>query len=242
MTGAKIGIIPARGGSKRIPGKNLRPLLGKPIIAYTIEAALESALFDRIIVSTDSAEIAEVARTFGAETPFLRDQTLSDDFTPVSAVTIDTLQRLDPDGSTFRHVAQMLPNCPLKLANDIKGSYLQFLQTAAESQVSVMRYGWQNPWWAMRRDAHGTMRPLFEQAVRARSQDLESLFCPTGVIWWASVDVLRRAGTYYTPNVAGWEIPWQRGLDIDTEDDWAMAELLLRLGMSEEPNVPAVQR
>jgi pseudaminic acid cytidylyltransferase len=93
-----IAIIPARGGSKRIPGKNIRPLLGKPAIAYTIEAARESGLFQHIVVSTDSLDIAEVAQQYGAETPFLRDCDLADDFTPVSLITSDALFRLDPIG------------------------------------------------------------------------------------------------------------------------------------------------
>ncbi len=96
-----IAIIPARGGSKRIPGKNIRPLVGKPIIAYTIAAARESGLFERVVVSTDSPEIAEVARQYDAEVPFLRDENLADDFTPVSSVTADALFRLDPAGDNL---------------------------------------------------------------------------------------------------------------------------------------------
>ena len=185
MTGAIIAIIPARGGSKRIPGKNIRPLAGKPIIAYTIAAACESDLFDRVVVSTDSPEIAEVARQFGAEVPFLRDENLADDFTPVSSATADALLRLDPEGDKFHSVAQLMPCCPLRTASDVRESYGQFEKTSTESQISVVRYGWQNPWWAMRQNERHELEPLFKEQMTARSQDLPKIFCPTGAIWWA---------------------------------------------------------
>jgi len=229
-----IAIIPARGGSKRIPGKNIRVLAGKPMIAYTIMAACNSGLFDRVVVSTDSPEIAEVAHKYNAEVPFLRDHGLADDFTPVSAVTADALTRLDPTGDRFESVAQLMPNCPLRTADDIKDSYQQFRKTAADSQISVVCYGWQNPWWAMRRNERNELKPLFEEQITARSQDLPTLYCPTGVIWWARAETLRVAKTFHTDNRTGWEIPWQRGLDIDTLEDWAMAEVLLKVAEIDE--------
>lgn len=222
-----IAVIPARGGSKRIPGKNIRPLCGKPIIAYTIEATRQCELFGRIVVTTDSPEIADVASQYGAEIPFLRDTNISDDFTPVSAATVDVLQRLDPLGDQYGYVCQLMPNCPLRTASDIIGSYRQLIDSGTESQVSVVRYGWQNPWWAMRRDERFRLEPLFENTITARSQDLPELYCPTGAIWWAQADILRREGTYHITGRTGWEIPWERGVDIDSEDDWVMAEILL---------------
>jgi pseudaminic acid cytidylyltransferase len=229
MTEAIIAIIPARGGSKRIPGKNIRPLVGKPIIAYTIAAALESGLFQRVVVSTDSLRIAEVARHYGAEVPFLRDLNLADDFTPVSSVTADALLWLDPVGDKFHSVAQLMPCCPLRTAADVADSYRQFERTGAESQISVVRYGWQNPWWAMRSNEQRELKPVFEEQMSSRGQDLPDLYCPTGAIWWARTDILRRTMTFHLDNRTGWEIPWQRGIDIDTFEDWAMAEVLCEL-------------
>jgi N-acylneuraminate cytidylyltransferase len=226
---AVIAIIPARGGSKRIPNKNIRPLCGKPIIAHTIAAACESELFDRVVVSTDSAEIAEIARRYGAEVPFMRDQSLADDFSPVSLVTADALCRLDAAGDAFHSVAQLMPNCPLRNADDISDSYRQFQSSGADSQISVVRYGWQNPWWAMRRNERLELEPVFQEQMAMRSQDQPELFCPTGAIWWAKAGALRRTRTFYSQNQTGWEIPWQRGIDIDTFEDWAMAELLFEL-------------
>ncbi|MDX6709483.1 MAG: hypothetical protein QOH96_499 [Blastocatellia bacterium] len=224
-----LAIVPARGGSKRVPGKNVRNLLGKPSLAYTITAALESRLFQRVIVSTDNIEIAAVARRYGAEVPFLRNAILADDHTPVSSVTVDALERIDPAGTEYHHVAQLMPNCPLRTHRDVQDSYYQFVDTGAESQISVTRFGWLNPWWAARRSELFELKPIFEDQVNERSQDLPVLFCPTGAIWWARTDVLRREKTFHIQNRTGWEIPWQRAVDIDTEDDWEMAELLMQM-------------
>ena len=224
-----LAVIPARGGSKRIPGKNLRHLSGRPLLAYTVEAALQSDLFDHVLVSTDSPEIAEVARDCGADVPFLRDASLSDDFVPVSAATLDALERMHSAGEEIASVCQLMPNCPLRTADDIVASHEQFVRTGTESQVSVVRYGWQNPWWAMRRDEGLALAPLFEAAATERSQDLPELFCPTGAVWWAKADALRRAGTYHLAGRTGWEIPWRRGIDIDTEADWELALVLMNI-------------
>lgn len=229
MAGRIIAIIPARGGSKRIPGKNIKRLAGKPIIAYTIAAALESGLFERVLVSADSQEIAQVALQCGAEVPFLRDENLADDSTPVSLATVNALLRVDPAGDKFDSVAQLMANCPLRTGDDVKDSYRQFQATGAESQISVVRYGWQNPWWAMRQNERHELEPIFKEQITARSQDLPELFCPTGAIWWARAEVLRRTRTFHIENRTGWEIPWQRGIDIDTFEDWALAEVLFGL-------------
>jgi pseudaminic acid cytidylyltransferase len=221
-----LGVIPARAGSKRVPGKNVRPFVGRPILAYTVEAALESGVFERVIVSTDSAEIARLARGLGADVPFLRPVELADDVTPVSQVTRHALEHADRDATTYRAVAQLMPTCPLRTAADVRESFRCFHHGAAASQISVARYGWQNPWWAMKRDPSGTLEPLFDDQVVARSQDLPEIFCPTGAIWWAKADVLRATGTYHLPGRTGWELPWERGIDIDTEEDWRLAELL----------------
>jgi N-acylneuraminate cytidylyltransferase len=119
-----------------------------------------------------------------------------------------------------------MPNCPLRTALDVRDSYQQFEETGADSQISVVRYGWQNPWWAMRRSKEHRLESIFPEAIASRSQDLPELFCPTGAIWWARAEVLSRARTFYIENATGWAIPWQRGIDIDTPDDWAMAEVL----------------
>lgn len=224
-----LAVIPARGGSKRIPNKNLRPLAGRPLLTYTVHAALASGVFHRVVVTTDSVRIAQVARGCGASVPFLREPGLSGDFVPVSAATIDALQRIDPEENTYSHVCQLMPNCPLRSASDIVNSHREFLSRGSDSQISVVRYGWQNPWWAVKLDEAFALVPLFEQAFTQRSQDLPPLFCPTGAVWWAKSVALRREDTFHMPGRTGWEIPWTRGIDIDTEDDWDMAEALMRM-------------
>jgi pseudaminic acid cytidylyltransferase len=225
-----LAVIPARGGSKRIPQKNIRPLGGKPLLAYTIEAAVASKLFDQVIVSTDSADIAEVAERCGARVPFIREANLADDMTPVSEVTADVLDKLDLSGRPYRDICQLMPNCPLRLASDIADSYHQFIETGSKAQISVVRYGWQNPWWAMRQDGNHVLHPIFTDYLTARSQDLPELYCPTGAIWWMKADILRQERTFHIPGRTGWEIPWQRGLDLDTPDDWVLAEALFHMG------------
>jgi pseudaminic acid cytidylyltransferase len=228
MTSACLAVIPARSGSRRLPGKNVRDLLGRPAIAYTIDAALEAGVFARVVVSTDSDEIAAIARACGAEVPFLRSASLADDLTPVSAATADALDRVDAGGA-FTSVAQLMANCPLRTATDIRDSHRQFVESGADAQLSVTRFGWQNPWWAFSRNADFALEPVFPDRVTARSQDLPALYCPTGAVWWAHAAILRAARTFHVPGRTGWEMPWDRAVDIDTEDDWRMAEHLLAL-------------
>ena len=222
-----LAVIPARGGSRRVPGKNIRDLNGKPMIVYTIEAALQSPLFARVIVSTDDSQIADISRRAGAEIPFIRDPSLADDQTHVSAATADALDRVEARSERFDCVAQVMACCPLRNAADIGSSYEQFVTTGADSQVSVSRYTWLNPWGAMRRDDMFHVTPLFPKEENLRSQDLPPLFCIVGAIWWAKSAVLRRERTYHIAARTGWEMPWQRSLDIDTEDDFRLAEILM---------------
>jgi pseudaminic acid cytidylyltransferase len=223
-----IAVIPCRSGSKRIPKKNIRLLHGKPAIAYTIDAALTSGVFQTVIVSTDSEEIAEIACSFGAVVPFIRESSLSDDHTPVSAVTLDAIKRLDPDCAVYENVCQLMANCPLRNAKDIQSSYWQFVASNADTQISVSEYGLQSPWWAMTCDEHNILSPVFKERIGVRSQDLPQLVCPTGAIWWAKACALLVHGTFYAPNYTGWSMPWERAVDIDTEEDWRLAELIIK--------------
>ena len=227
MAEERLAVIPARAGSKRVPGKNVRPLAGRPLLAYAVRAAVSSGLFARVVVSTDDEVIAGVAREHGADVPFLRDAALADDVTPVSAATADVLDRLDPTGAKYATVCQLMANCPFTTVADVLDSYAQFETIGTDAQVSVVRYGWQNPWWALRRDERMVLEPLFAERLVQRSQDLPVIFCPTGAVWWIRAEVLRRERTFHVAGRTGWEMPWQRGLDIDSEEDWALAEALL---------------
>jgi pseudaminic acid cytidylyltransferase len=225
---AALAVIPARGGSRRVPRKNIREMHGRPLLAYSVEAAVRSGLFARVVVSTDDAEIAAVAQALGADVPFLRAPALADDTTPVSRATIDVIDRLEEVGEAYVEVCQLMPNCPLRTADDVVASHRQFTERPADAQISVTSYGWQSPWWAMRRSPEGSLDPLFPDAMQQRSQDLPGLFSPTGAVWWARKDALRRAGTFHLPGRTGWEIDWTHAIDIDTEEDWRLAEAVMR--------------
>lgn len=224
---ANLAVIPARGGSKRIPRKNVKPLAGMPMIAHTIAAARDSGVFDRIVVSTDDHEIAAIARSFGADVPFLRSAHLADDHTPVSAVSLDMLTRLEAGGSSFDAVCQLMPNCPLRDADDIRASFHAFETSRHAAQISVSRYGWLNPWWALKREEDGTVTAVFEEQLRQRSQDLPALYCPTGAIWWIEAGALKAEGTFHIAKRSIFELPWYKAVDIDDEADFELAEVLL---------------
>jgi len=222
-----LAVIPARGGSKRIPGKNIRELCGTPMIVYTIQAALNSGIFSKVIVSTDCKKTATISEECGAEVPFLRGPDLSDDLTPVSLATLDTLNRLDPEGSKFSNIIQLMPNCPLRTAEEIKNAYLNFSNSGADCMISVTRYGWSNPWWAMEMDQRSGLSPIFRNRLNERSQDLPELFCPTGAIWLAKAKTLRDHKTFHIDGRIGYVMSWENAIDIDDEDDWSLAELLM---------------
>ncbi|WP_263841473.1 cytidylyltransferase domain-containing protein [Salinibacter sp.] len=223
-----LAVIPARGGSKRIPRKNIRSFRGRPLIVHTIETAQESGLFEQVVVSTDDDEIASISRDCGAAVPFRRPGPLADDHTPISEVTAHALKQLDPDGKRYERVVQLMANCPLRTAEDIVNSYAHFENTDHDVQLSVFEFGWQNPWWALEMRDDETLDPLFEEMLEeeVRSQDQPPLYCISGAIWWGSANVIRRQQTFHIEERAGWEMPWRRAVDIDTQEDWEFAEVL----------------
>lgn len=222
-----LAVIPARGGSKRIPKKNIRKMLNLPMIGYTIQAAIESGLFDRVIVSTDCHDIANISKELGADVPFMRDASIADDITPISAATLDALCKIDPNKTKYKYICQLMANCPMRDAKTIKSSFQHFIKHNAPAQISVTKYGWLNPWWAMEMDEGKPLNPIFPEKLKERSQDLPALYCPTGAVWWAKCDTLRKEKTFHCPEKIGFELDWKEAVDIDDEEDWGMAEFLL---------------
>jgi len=220
-----VAIIPARGGSKRVPGKNVMPFCGKPMIAWTIEAAQSSGLFDKIVVSTDDPEIARISKKFGAEVPFLR-QNKADDFSPVSEATIETLKQLEEQGDFFDDVVQLFAVCPLRNANDIKNAYQFYKNSKRPFVVSCFKYTWMNPWWAISLNKDKEATWIFEDSKK-RSQDLPELFCPTGAIWIGEIEKLFEENTFYGNGHVFWEIDWKRAVDVDNYEDIEMAEYFM---------------
>lgn len=224
-----IAIIPARGGSKRIPKKNIIELGGKPMIAWTIEAALNSRYISKVIVSTDDEEIASQAIKYGAEVPFLRDQN-ADDHSPISLATIRTINQLkDADISAPDIVVQLMANCPLRTGEDIDKALENFIEKGSSFQISCFKYGWMNPWWAHRIDENGIAAPVFENLDKMkRSQDLPELYCPTGAIWIARTADLLEKETFYGPGYTFFPIHWIKAIDIDEYEDLEMASYFLK--------------
>ncbi len=221
-----VAVIPARGGSKRIEKKNIVDFHGKPMIAWTIEAALKTGRFARVIVSTDDEEIADVSKKHGASVPFMR-KGHADDISPVSLATIEALQQLqDEAGEEYETVVQLMANCPLRDASHITDALEHFEDSGAPSQISCFKFGWMNPWWAAKITSEGRPEFLFQEALTKRSQDLPPLYCPTGAVWVARVKALIELNTFHMPDRIFRPIPWEAAVDIDDHEDLRMAKLL----------------
>ena len=219
-------MIPARGGSKRIPMKNIIDFMGKPMISGTIEAALKSNIFDKIILSTDSEEIAKVGRDYGLEVPFLRKEK-NDDISPVSEATIAAIKQAEAYyNEKYDIVVQLMANAPIRNENDINEHFNKFLKYKRNFQLSSFKFGWMNPWWAAKIDKFDTPSWLYPEGITKRSQDLDNLYCPTGVIWIAKIKKLMQSGTFYGPGYKFCEINWKSAVDIDDYEDLEFAKAI----------------
>lgn len=223
-----IAIIPARGGSKRIPRKNIIDFEGRPLICWTIKAAQDCGIFDRIVVSTDDPEIAEISSKEGVEVPFLRLEA-ADDISPISLATISAIKQAKEFWSeSYDNVIQLMPSCPLRGASDILEAYNFFKTNGSNFQVSSFKFGWMNAWWASKLDRSFKPEYLFPDAFKSRSQDLPELYCPTGAIWIAKVSELLKSQTFYGEGHTFYPLDWRFSVDIDTEEDLQFAKILFR--------------
>ena len=223
----RLAVIPARGGSKRLPRKNIMPLAGKPMMAWTIEAALGAHVFDRVLVSTDDAEIAEIAQGLGAEAPFLRGAN-ADDYATVSEAVVTALHQAEQFwDETYDTVVQLMPNCPLRTAADIVSGLNHFHLHPHLVQISAFRFGWMNPWWAFKLSEEGEPQPMFEGSEAQRSQDLPPLYAPTGALWIADRAAIVASGTFYGEGWRIFELDWMSAIDIDERGDLLMAEMAM---------------
>jgi len=234
--GKIIAIIPARAGSKRLPHKNILDISGKPMICWTIEAAQKSGIFSDILVSTDGETIADLSKKAGASAPFLRNGKDADDYTPVSIATVNALIEMEKYTSIkYDIVVQLMPNCPCRTHADIIEAYNGFLQAGIDFQISVFKFGWMNPWWALKKNNQtGSISRLFPETYDKRSQDLEELFCPTGAIWIAKASALKSEKTFYGSNFRIFPINWQSAVDIDEDEDFKMAQAVFYLRNQEK--------
>lgn len=218
-----LALIPARGGSKGIPRKNIRSIAGKPLIAWTIEAALRSGLLDAVVVTTDDPEIAEVARRAGAQVPFLRPAALAQDDTPGIAPVLHALDMLPG----YDAVLLLQPTSPLRSTVDIDAC-LGLAQTRhAVSVVSVTEPD-THPDWTYRLDADQRLTRLSGDAPATRRQDLPPVVTLNGALYYARTDWLRQGQQLVAPVTLAYLMPRARSVDIDTLLDWQLAELLLK--------------
>lgn len=217
-----VAIIPARGGSKRIPRKNLAPFAGVPMIVRSIRMALDSGLFDQVVVSTDDGEIAELAQAHGAQVPFLRPANLADDFTGTAAVIVHALQQLP----RFDYACCVYATAPLLQARYLRQG-LELLEQHPEKSFafSVCSFGFPVQ-RALTVDGQGALTPLYPEFRNTRSQDLPEAFQDAGQFYWGRSDAWLRGEAVYSPASLPVILPRHLVQDIDTPEDWKRAEYL----------------
>ncbi len=221
----KLAVIPARGGSKRIPRKNIKPFGGKPIISWTIEAARESGCFDQITVSTDDHEIAEVALRLGAEVPFLRPDNLADDDTATIPVIRHAIEWFIERGYNYDYVCCLYATAPFISAEDIaralaiiEGNNLDYVFPVTGYPFPIQR--------AIRITEQGTVEMFYPENYRVRSQDLEQAWHDAGQFYWGRVGAWLTEKPIFSSRSAPIVLPRIRVQDIDTPEDWYLAEMM----------------
>lgn len=223
----KIAIIPARGGSKRIPRKNIKYFHGKPIIAYTIEAAISSQLFDEVMVSTDDNEIAEIAKKYGASIPFYRSVETSNDTATTLEVISEVLSNYESNGVTINEFCCIYPCAPFVSDKLIREAYLQFSSNNYDTVFPIVRYS--TPIQRALKTT-GNLVEMYDKSYQnSRSQDLAPAFFDAGMFYWSSKKSIEKNKKLFTENSSFIELDELRTQDIDNEIDWKLAELKYEL-------------
>jgi len=221
----KIAVIPARGGSKRIPRKNIRSFCGKPIIAYSISAAQQPGLFDQVVVSTDDEEIASIARTFGATTPFVRPKEIADDFTGTNAVVKHAVAWFNAQSHDVTHACCLYATAPLVQAQYIAEGYEALSRSDAAFAFSVTSYAFPIQ-RAVRITPEGRVDAIYPEHRMTRSQDLEHVYHDAGQFYWGTARAFLEDMPLFAPHSVGVILPRHLVQDIDTLEDWNQAELM----------------
>ncbi|MFJ3044281.1 pseudaminic acid cytidylyltransferase [Herbaspirillum chlorophenolicum] len=229
----KLAVIPARGGSKRIPRKNIRQFAGKPMIAWSIEAALKSGCFDRVSVSTDDEEIAEVARSFGAEVPFMRPAELANDHTPTIPVIAHAIQWHQQQGEVPTDVCCIYATAPFVAAGDIRKGRDILQTTDCDYAFSVTSFAFPIQ-RAIRITAEQRVAMFDPSQFGTRSQDLEEAYHDAGQFYWGRAAAWLGAVPIFSAGAVPIVLPRFRVQDIDTQEDWERAEWMLRALQAQE--------
>ena len=224
-----VGLITARGGSKGIPRKNVRLLAGKPLIAWTIEAARATRLIDRIIVSTDNQEIADVAIQFGAEVPFMRPAELALDNSSHLDVALHALQWIESrQDEQVEYLVTLQPTSPLRICSDIDGAIELASRSDADAVIGVCEAE-SHPYLMHQRASDGVLTPFVASDIKyLRRQDLPPAYRINGAVYVHCAQRLKASRVWFPSNVVGYVMPSERSLDIDTEWDLKLVDCLLR--------------
>jgi N-acylneuraminate cytidylyltransferase len=218
-----IAIITARGGSKRIPRKNIKDFLGKPIIAYSIAAALAAECFDEVMVSTDDNEIAEVALRFGAVVPFFRSAEMANDYATTADVLLEVLNEYSQLGKTFDNACCIYPTAPFVTAERLNQAYNLLKQTGADTVLPVARFSF--PVQRALTIENNRLKVLWPEHVNTRSQDLAPAYYDSGQFYFFQVAHFLETRDLYGSNCVPIELPESEVQDIDTLEDWKIAEM-----------------
>ncbi len=226
---AKIAIIPARGGSKRIPHKNVKEFCGKPIISYSIEVAIKSGLFDEIMVSTDDLEIADLSKSYGASIPFTRSSKNSNDHATLSDVVKEVLEWYEGKNKSFNAGCCILPTAPFITKVILSNGMTVLEKNDIDLVFPIKKYEYPI-WRSLRMDSNsGRLSYNWTENSNSRSQDLEEAYHDTGMFYWFKAPSFLTRGTFNMGNAKGIEIGKYDTLDIDDIEDWKFAEEIYSL-------------
>lgn len=218
-----LAVIPARGGSKGVPGKNIKLVGGKPLIAWMIEAAKKSIHIDRLILSSDDNEIIRVAGNYGCEAPFVRPSDLARDDSSISDVILHVLDKI----LGYDYVALLQPTSPLTLTEDIDGCIEFCISNNSKSTVSVTRPG-KSPYWMFKMAEDNKLSALLgEQYLNRSRQDLPVAYLPTGAVYVSEINCFLENRSFYSDSTTGFEIPRERSIDIDSILDFKIMEAVI---------------
>lgn len=217
-----IAIITARGGSKRIPRKNIKEFMGKPMLAYAIDAAINSKIFDKVMVSTDDTEIAEIAKKYGAEVPFMRSEKTANDYATTADVLQEVLDEYAKRNEIFDEFCCIYPCVPFLTAEILKDAYNKFKQTGADRLTPVVRFSFPIQ-RAFRVNEKGLLQFREPEYAQKRSQDLEPMYHDVGMFYFF------KKGCLYKPEMQMYEMDESHIQDIDNLEDWKMAEMKYKI-------------
>lgn len=223
----KIAIITARGGSKRIPKKNIKKFINKPIIAYSIEAAINSKIFDEVMVSTDSEEIATIAKKYGASVPFFRSDETSNDYATTSDVLKEVINKYKENGNVFDVACCIYPTAPFITPEKLKSAYELLESSKFDSVLPVTAFSFPPLRGVVLKD--GKLSFKWEEYSQKRSQDLETIYHDCGQFYMFNVENFMKEGKLVTNNTGGIIVNELEVQDIDNETDWKLAEMKYKL-------------